>query len=83
LSVVIDRSIQAIEIHDITKCITALEEARAKQDEKRTVNAGVKLQQLAGVKMHQWEAFAHRGGSLAVRMADLLGRAERSSPIAA
>jgi tripartite-type tricarboxylate transporter receptor subunit TctC len=34
-----------------------------------TVNAGVKLQQLAGVKMHQWQALAHRSGSLAARMA--------------
>jgi hypothetical protein len=33
-----------------------------------TVNAGVKLQQLAGVKMHQWQALAHRSGSLAARM---------------
>jgi hypothetical protein len=47
------------------------------------VNAGVKLQQLAGVKMHQWQALAHRSGSLAARMAELLGRAERSSPVAA
>jgi hypothetical protein len=48
-----------------------------------SVNAGVKLQQLAGVKMHQWQALAHRSGSLAARMAELLGRAERSSPVAA
>jgi hypothetical protein len=34
LSVVIDRSIQAIELHDITKRIAALEEAREKRDEK-------------------------------------------------
>jgi hypothetical protein len=34
LSVVIDRSIPAIELHDITKRITALEEARDKQDEE-------------------------------------------------
>jgi hypothetical protein len=34
LSVVIDRSIQAIELHDITKRIAALEEARDKRDEK-------------------------------------------------
>jgi hypothetical protein len=34
LSVVIDRSIQAIELHDITKRIGALEEARDKRDEK-------------------------------------------------
>jgi hypothetical protein len=34
LSVVIDRSIQAIELYDITKRITALEQARDKRDEK-------------------------------------------------
>jgi hypothetical protein len=34
LSVVIDRSIQAIELHDITKRIAALEAARDKRDEK-------------------------------------------------
>ena len=34
LSVVIDRSIQAIELHDITKRIAALEEERDKRDEK-------------------------------------------------
>jgi Family of unknown function (DUF5681) len=34
LSVVIDRSIPAIELHDITKRIAALEEARDKRDEK-------------------------------------------------
>ena len=34
LSIVIDRSIQAIELHDITKRIAALEEAREKRDEK-------------------------------------------------
>jgi hypothetical protein len=34
LSIVIDRSIQAIELHDITKRIAALEEARDKRDEK-------------------------------------------------
>jgi uncharacterized protein DUF5681 len=34
LSVVIDRSIEAIELHDITKRIAALEEARDKRDEK-------------------------------------------------
>lgn len=34
LSVVIDRSIRAIELHDISKRIAALEEARARRDEK-------------------------------------------------
>ena len=34
LSVVIDRSIPAIELHGITKRITALEEARDKRDEE-------------------------------------------------
>jgi hypothetical protein len=34
LSIVIDRTIQAIEIHDITKRVAALEEARDKRDEK-------------------------------------------------
>jgi hypothetical protein len=34
LSVVIDRSIQAIELHDIARRITALEEARDKRDAK-------------------------------------------------
>jgi hypothetical protein len=34
LSIVIDRSIQAIALHDITKRIAALEEARDKRDEK-------------------------------------------------
>ena len=34
LSIVIDRSIQAIELHDIVKRIAALEEARDKRDEK-------------------------------------------------
>ena len=34
LSIVIDRSIQAIELHDITKRIAALEEAQDKQNEK-------------------------------------------------
>ena len=34
LSVVIDRSIQAIELHDVTKRIAALEEARDRRDEK-------------------------------------------------
>jgi hypothetical protein len=34
LSIVIDRSIQAIEIHDITRRIAALEEAQHKRDEK-------------------------------------------------
>jgi hypothetical protein len=34
LSVVIDRSIQAIELHDITKRIAALEEVRDKRDEE-------------------------------------------------
>ena len=34
LSIVIDRSIQAIELHDITKRIAALEEARDKRDAK-------------------------------------------------
>jgi hypothetical protein len=34
LSIVIDRSIQAIELHDITKRIAALEEARDKRHEK-------------------------------------------------
>jgi hypothetical protein len=34
LSIVIDRSIQAIELHDITKRLVALEEARDKRDEK-------------------------------------------------
>ena len=34
LSIVVDRSIQAIDIHDITKRIAALEEARDKRDEK-------------------------------------------------
>jgi len=36
LSVVIDRSIQAIELHDITKRIASLEEARDKRDEKNS-----------------------------------------------
>ena len=35
LSVVIDRSIQAIQLHDIAKRITALEEARDKRDEAK------------------------------------------------
>jgi hypothetical protein len=52
-------------------------------DDDPGVNARVKLQQLAGVKMHQWQALAHRSGSLAARMAELLGRAERSGPVAA
>jgi hypothetical protein len=34
LSVVIDRSIQAIELHDVTRRIAALEEARDKRDEE-------------------------------------------------
>jgi len=34
LSIVIDRSIQAIELHDLIKRITALEEARDKRNEK-------------------------------------------------
>jgi hypothetical protein len=34
LSVVVDRSVQAIELHDIIKRIAALEEARDKRDEK-------------------------------------------------
>jgi hypothetical protein len=34
LSIVIDRSVQAIELHDIVKRIAALEEARDKRDEK-------------------------------------------------
>ena len=34
LSIVIDRSIQSIELHDITKRIAALEEAQDKQNEK-------------------------------------------------
>jgi hypothetical protein len=34
LSVVVDRTVQAIELHDITKRIAALEEARDKRDEK-------------------------------------------------
>jgi hypothetical protein len=34
LSIVIDRSIQAIELHDITKRIAALEEARDKRNEE-------------------------------------------------
>jgi hypothetical protein len=34
LSIVIDRSVQAIELHDVIKRIAALEEARDKQDEK-------------------------------------------------
>jgi hypothetical protein len=34
LSIVIDRSIQAIELHDIAKRIAALEEAQDKQNEK-------------------------------------------------
>jgi hypothetical protein len=33
LSIVVERSIQAIELHDITRRITALEEARARRDE--------------------------------------------------
>ena len=33
LSIVIDRTIKAIELHDISKRITALEQAQAKQDE--------------------------------------------------
>jgi hypothetical protein len=33
LSIVVDRSIQAIELHDITNRIAALEEARDKRDE--------------------------------------------------
>jgi hypothetical protein len=35
LSVVIDRSIQAIQLHDIAKRITALEEARDKQNDTK------------------------------------------------
>jgi hypothetical protein len=35
LSVVIDHSIQAIEIHDLAKRITALEETQAKRDETK------------------------------------------------
>jgi hypothetical protein len=34
LSIVIDRSIQAIELHDITRRVAALEEARDRRDEK-------------------------------------------------
>jgi Family of unknown function (DUF5681) len=34
LSVVVDRTVQAIELHDITKRIAALEEAQDKRDEK-------------------------------------------------
>jgi Family of unknown function (DUF5681) len=34
LSIVVDRSVQAIELHDIIKRIAALEEARDKRDEK-------------------------------------------------
>jgi hypothetical protein len=34
LSIVIDRSIQAIELHDVTKRLAALEETRDKRDEK-------------------------------------------------
>jgi hypothetical protein len=34
LSIVVDRTVQAIELHDITKRIAALEEARDKRDEK-------------------------------------------------
>ena len=34
LSIVIDRTIQAIELHDLAKRIAALEEARDKRDEK-------------------------------------------------
>ena len=38
LSVVMDRSIQAIAIHDITKRLDALEEARAKRDDSNKDN---------------------------------------------
>jgi hypothetical protein len=34
LSIVVDRSVQAIELHDIIKRIAALEEAQDKRDEK-------------------------------------------------
>jgi len=34
LSIVVDRSIEAVEVHEITKRITALEEARDRRDEK-------------------------------------------------
>lgn len=51
----------------------------------RAVNAGGKLHQQAGVKIHQGLGLAlpHHSWSSAARMADLLGRAERSSPEAA
>jgi hypothetical protein len=39
LSVVVDRSIQAIELHDIEKRIAALEQARDKRDEKNAPTA--------------------------------------------
>jgi hypothetical protein len=38
LSVVMDRSIQAIAIHDITKRLDALEQARAKRDDDNKDN---------------------------------------------
>jgi hypothetical protein len=47
------------------------------------VNAGVKLHQRAAAKIHRWPAIGRRRWGLAARMADLLGRAERSSPEAA
>jgi hypothetical protein len=47
------------------------------------VNAGVRLYQLARAKLHHGLSLAHRRQSLAARMAGLLGRAERSSPVAA
>ena len=39
LAVIIDRSIQAIELHDITKRLSALEKARDKRDEKSDSSA--------------------------------------------
>ena len=47
------------------------------------VNAGVKLHQPAGVKMHHGSILACRRWAFTARTADLLGGAERSSPEAA
>ena len=47
------------------------------------VNAGAKLHQPAGVRMHHGRALPRRRQALAARMADVLDRAERSSPEAA
>jgi hypothetical protein len=39
LSIVMDRSIQAIELHDVVRRIAALEEARGKQDENNDTSS--------------------------------------------